>query len=121
MPFKRRTNKTRDPVITPQMVAIFDRMRYARGERWDDLHSELWDCYQAALAPARTRPWEWPLCIDPRADTNPYPQGSAAWLAWHPNERAREMWRALDAASRAARAARSKRQPDVSDPQHPPP
>src|SRR5262245_22941150 len=108
MPFKRRVSKERDPVITPAMIAIFDKMRYAGGQRYDDLHVELWDAYQAELSVrARgTKPWEWPLCIDPRDDTNPHPKGSAAWLAWQPNERAREMWKALDQARREARAVR---------------
>ena len=35
--------------------------------------------YMAALSP-HPRPWEWPLCIDPREDVNPYPPGTAAHL-----------------------------------------
>jgi hypothetical protein len=105
MPFKRRVSKERDTPITPQMVAVFDQMRRARGERRRQLHGELFDLYMAALSP-HPRPWEWPLCIDPREDVNPYPPGTAAHLSWEPNLGAQEMWK-LDQASCEARAARN--------------
>jgi hypothetical protein len=97
--------RSSQPAITPQMIALFDRMQRARSqEQYDEAHGQLWDCYQMALRP-RTRPWEWPLCVDPRDDVNPYPPGSNAYRSWQPNLRAQEMWKALDAASREAKRA----------------
>ena len=37
MPMKRRIDKTRDPMVTSAMFAVFDKMRYASGERWWEL------------------------------------------------------------------------------------
>jgi hypothetical protein len=108
MPFKRRVSKQTDTPITPRMISIFDRMRYASGKRYDDLHDEIWALYQAELSArtGRTRPWEWPLCVNPRFDLNPYPAGTPAHLSWQPDLRAQEMWQALVDASREAREAR---------------
>jgi len=94
MPFKRRVDKTRDPAITPAMLTIFDRMRYASGRRWWDLHGELFDHYMAALSP-HPRPWQWPVTQSPREA-----------LEGGERPEALALWRALDQASRAARAAR---------------
>ena len=109
MPFKRRVSKERDPVITPAMIAIFDKMRYAGGQRQNDLHGQLWDAYQSELSArtGRTKPWEWPLALDPRDDVNPYAPGTLAHLSWQPNERARTMWKTLLDASRQARETRT--------------
>jgi hypothetical protein len=109
VPFKRRISKQTDTPITPRMVAIFDKMRYAGGKRYDDLHDELWDLYQAELSArtGRTRPWEWPLCVNPAHDRNPYASGTPAHLSWKPDERAQDMWQMLVDASHEARAQRN--------------
>src|SRR5262249_44979572 len=99
MPYKRRADKHTDTPITPQMIAVFDKLRRARSEQqYDDLHGELWGAYQAELRArtGRTRPWEWPICVDPRYDENPYPHGTWPHANWQPNERARAMWRQLE-------------------------
>jgi hypothetical protein len=94
MPFKRRIDKTRDPVITPPMVSLFEQMkRCSSNAKWWALHGKLWDLYQAALSP-RTRPWQWPVIQSPREaeDEGERPEALA-------------LWRALNDASREARRA----------------
>jgi hypothetical protein len=95
MPFKRRIDKARDPVITPQMVTIFERMKRCNGKKWWALHGELFDQYQRALSP-RTRPWQWPLVQSPREAEQEGERPAAL-----------ELWRALNDASREARATRN--------------
>jgi hypothetical protein len=115
MPGTRRIPIGRPPlsVITPPMVAIFDRLRYAAfySDKWWALHGELWNAYQAELGArtGKTRPWEWPLCVAAKDDANPYPVGTPAHLSWQPDFRAREMWEMLARASCEAREARKAR------------
>jgi len=104
MPGTKRTPVTRTPIspITPRMVELFDAMRRATGERRDRLHCDLFDTYMDALMP-HPRPYEWPVCVDPRTDTNPYPPGTPAHASWQPDLRARRMWEMLADASRERR------------------
>jgi hypothetical protein len=91
------------PVITPKALELFEQMRRCRSdERWWKLQNDLCD-------ELHTRPWEYP-CVEHPDTSNPYPPGTPAHLSWRPNDRAQEMWKALDAASREAkRAAREAR------------
>jgi hypothetical protein len=97
MPFKRRVNKQTDTPVTPAMVELFEGMKRCAdgGERWWELHGELWQLFNAALSP-RPRPWQWPVVQSPR---EAQAQGE--------RPEALELWHALDIASREARAQRN--------------
>ena len=94
VPFKRRVSKQSDTPITPAMIRLFEAMRRCNGNRWDDLHGELFDRYCEACAP-RPKVWQWPVVQSP---------AQAAERGERPAALA--LWQALNEASREARAAR---------------
>ena len=113
----KRVPVTRTPIpqITPRAIELFQRYRRSNGTSAEDLHYALWE-------ELHCKPWEYP-CVEHPDALNPYPPGSPAAQSWRPDERAQEMWKALDAASREARRAarRAEKAAAAVAPDRPPP
>jgi hypothetical protein len=115
MPTRRTPRRWAEKrVITPTAIAAFARLqRLPYGsDAWWAAHSELHSALHA-------RPWEFPCVEDPRA-RNPYPPGSYAAKQWETQRAARpetvELWRALQAAAKAARASTSEQSKHAAEP-----
>jgi len=121
MPMKRRLSKQRDTHITPRAIEIFDAMRAIRCscdpddcntkcagcKRRDDLDEQL--MFELKLTRV-----VYPTIEDPLV-RNPYPPGTHGHKTWQPDYEAQERWRALEAASREARARKSSAENSAED------
>ena len=103
MPTRRTPRRWAEKrVLTPAAIEAFERLQRARNkEEWREAHSALHD-------ELRGRPWEWPIVENP-CEPCPFPVGTYAAGRWE-QERATnpgpiELWRELERAVKAARAA----------------